>query len=207
MTDSSPAGGAPADSSAPEAQTSKKPATNGPLKWLVLVTAVVVLGAVWYTPARTFLREYSLHQTVKKLNGNEFRHQDVWSVDVRNSSVDDATVEKLASVLGTSGYERIIVNVSGTSITDESLKSLGSMANLHELYLNETAVTDAGMVHLRNLKRLALIQLRGTKVTDKGFLELKTCPALNEVNIENTAVSNDAVREIRSVIANLYVGR
>jgi internalin A len=66
------------------------------------------------------------------------------------------------------------LDLRGTKVTDEGLKSLAALTKLQTLHLNDlTGVTDKGLGHLGGLKALTRLDLRGTKVTDGGKADLK----------------------------------
>jgi hypothetical protein len=64
------------------------------------------------------------------------------------------------------------LNLSGTAVTDDSLKHLAGLTKLEYLSLGGTPITDAGLEHLRGLVHLKELQC-SKHVTDAGATKLK----------------------------------
>ena len=63
--------------------------------------------------------------------------------------------------------------LSGTKITDASLKELAKLKNLTRLSLGSTEITDAGLEEVAKLKNLTSLNLSRTQITKAGVAELK----------------------------------
>src|SRR5207244_300625 len=89
----------------------------------------------------------------------------ITSVDLSNSQLTDADLEKLARLTHLEN-----INLAYTKISDEGLERLAPLQNVKvlDLYYAE-AVTDLGIAHLKHWKNLEYLNVRGTKVTSTVF--------------------------------------
>ncbi|MCL4180620.1 MAG: protein kinase [Verrucomicrobia bacterium] len=65
------------------------------------------------------------------------------------------------------------LRLDATPITDDTLRHVGTLTGLEQLYLDGTAVSDAGLKHLAGLPRLRVLNLHGTQVTAEGVAALR----------------------------------
>jgi internalin A len=75
-----------------------------------------------------------------------------------------------------------------TRITDEGCRQLGRLHELRVLTLSETDVGDAGLYHLRHHTQLAVLDLTRTRVTGAGLRHLENLAGLKELSLVNTNV-------------------
>jgi hypothetical protein len=66
-----------------------------------------------------------------------------------------------------------VLDLQGTTVTDEGLRHLSTFRELRRLDLRDTNVTDAGIKHLKGLRKLQILNLLGTKVTETAKRDLK----------------------------------
>jgi hypothetical protein len=94
------------------------------------------------------------------------------------------------------------LDLGGTSVTDEGMKIVGSMANLERLHLDGTKVTDEGLAPVGGLKHLQYLNLRGTAVTDQGLSHLRGLPRLRSLYVWQTAVTRAAVEALAKEVVD-----
>jgi hypothetical protein len=82
----------------------------------------------------------------------------------------------------------VSVDLSGTAVTDEGLKSLAGASTLRMLRLSETAVTDASLETVAGMVALESLNLYGTQVTTEGVLKLADLPNLKRLYLWQTGV-------------------
>ena len=94
-----------------------------------------------------------------------------------DKKVGDEQISDLKSI-----PEVIWLNLAGTEISDDGLKSLDGMP-LEKLHLEKTKIGDAGLAHLKSFKDLEYLNLYGTKVTDAGLEHLKELKNLKKLYV------------------------
>lgn len=118
------------------------------------------------------------------------------------------------------GLEKLTkLDLSGSSITSDGLKSLpqftllvelnlsqmkglkdsdlqfvGQLPNLEVLLLESTPISDAGLAHLTSLKKLKTLNLQQTSITDAGFLHLKLLTVLESLNVSQTGINGSGFK-------------
>ncbi len=80
-----------------------------------------------------------------------------------HTSIGDAGVAQLNGITSIR-----YLDLGWTNITDQSLKSIATLPQLRELYVNNTKVSDAGLVYLHGLGNLELLCVGQSKVTQQG---------------------------------------
>lgn len=83
-----------------------------------------------------------------------------------------------------------------SKITDRSLRVVGRMTWLHELYLAEHSITDEGLDELENLDELTYLELAGTLVTDEGIQTLTALASLRHLGVLRTRVTADGLERL-----------
>jgi hypothetical protein len=100
-------------------------------------------------------------------------------------AVDLTTVVEMDQAIGALRWlpHLEFLNARGSSLSDESVKSLGRITSLRSLVLAQTEITDSSvdtLVHLRLLKHL---DVQGTRISASGVKQLRTqlprCEVLN----------------------------
>jgi hypothetical protein len=97
------------------------------------------------------------------------------------------------------------LNLAGTKVTDEGLKALDNMTNLHRLHLEKTAVTDAGLAHLKNLSNLEYLNLYHTAVSDAGVEQLQGLKKLKNVYLWESKVTDAGADNLKKALPTLSV--
>ena len=94
----------------------------------------------------------------------------------------------------------VLLDLSGTGITDASAGTLGEMRALRVLRAGFTRVGDATVARLGGLGRLESLTLSGTAVTEASLAALSKLPALKSLRVAGTPLERPAQA------ANLPVG-
>jgi len=89
------------------------------------------------------------------------------------------------------------LDLRNTSVTDAGLKDLAVLAELRELYLIDAKITDAGLKEVVKLKQLQKLYLVGARVTDAGLKNLVSLDQLKELNLSDTMVTDAGQRKLR----------
>jgi Leucine-rich repeat (LRR) protein len=102
--------------------------------------------------------------------------------------------EKMGEDLFENIYE---VDLSGHTVTDADMETLGQLVQLRRLWLDDTDVTDVGVEQIKNLHQLEDLSLRETKVTDSGLERLKRLNALRDLDLTSTRVTDAGLEHVR----------
>ncbi len=97
----------------------------------------------------------------------------------------DAGDEALAYVAELKRPESLkMLNLAGTQVTDEGLKSVEGLKGLETLDLSDTNISDAGLKHLEKLPSLRDLRIGNTNVTNEGLADLvASVPSLDVLNV------------------------
>ena len=103
------------------------------------------------------------------------------------------------------GLEKNIASIrlSGTRISDKSLKWISGLPNLSKLYLDNTLITDEGIALLKNTE-LRYLNLVGTSITEKGIHALSSLPLLKSVYLYQSEVKIEDMAEIQQRMPKVY---
>ncbi|MEM8945462.1 MAG: DUF4375 domain-containing protein [Planctomycetota bacterium] len=85
-----------------------------------------------------------------------------------------------------------VVHLEETSIGDATLERLAQCTQLEELDASYTAITDAGVLHLEKLRELHSLNLGHTAVSDVGLTHIAKLPKLRELYLTDTAITPGA---------------
>ena len=119
-------------------------------------------------------------------------HPQVGSLSLSETGVTDETLKAVAPL-----KELHFLRLDKTAVTNEGLKLLPTDFPVRELSLWRNHVTDDGAGILAKLKFLRSLSLDGTGVTDAGLLRLASNPALKELRVSNTKVTAPGVEKFR----------
>jgi hypothetical protein len=106
--------------------------------------------------------------------------------------------DQLAKLIGMSEIEEL--RLGATAITDVGLQHIRTLKNLRVLDLSMTGITDHGIEALLDLPRLTTIWLGGTKISDAGLLRLTRVTTLREVHVANTGVTSNGARKLMNAL-------
>lgn len=98
----------------------------------------------------------------------------------------------------------IWVNLAGTQISNDGLKSLAGLP-LVKLHLEKTKIGDAGLVHLKKLKQLEYLNLYDTQVTDAGLEHLVSLKHLKKLYVWKTSVTESGMEKLRTALPDLKI--
>ncbi len=102
--------------------------------------------------------------------------------------------------------EQIVwLQLTNCVITDEELKIIGSLPNLHKLNLNRNNITDTGISYLQGLPKLQYLNLYGTAITNKSIPALMQLPALKKLYVWETAIDTLMMDTLKISKKNLEV--
>ena len=93
------------------------------------------------------------------------------------------------------GKAELKIDLSGSDITDEDLKSMDFPDTLVEINLANTAITDEGVEELKRANSLNSVILAHTQITEKSLDHLKEMPNLQTANIANKRISFEKMIE------------
>ncbi|BCX49746.1 cytochrome c [Haloferula helveola] len=114
------------------------------------------------------------------------------AVSMRKNFTDEH-LAKLQPVVGS----LVSLDLSGTTVTDEGLRSLAGAEKLRMLRLSETGVTDAGLDAVAGMVELESLNLYGTAVTKDGVMKISELPKLRKLYLWQTQVDAAGADEIR----------
>ena len=107
----------------------------------------------------------------------------------------------------------LVLDLSGTRITDEQLGRLSELDELHTLDLSDTAITSAGLSDLSKLTGLRKLTLSNTLVTNAGLEKhIPSFPALETLELskskrpERDVVSDDDAGLIETIFSGINLG-
>ena len=89
------------------------------------------------------------------------------------------------------------LDLSRTSVTDESLNYIASFARLTKLNLANTKVGDDGIAKLVNLKKLDWLNLYGTQVTDAALPSIAKIRSLRTMYFYKSKVTADGLGKLK----------
>jgi len=96
------------------------------------------------------------------------------------------------------------LRLSGTKISDKSLKWIGEIPNLSKLYLDHTLITDEGLSYLKNAKEIRYLNLVGTSVTEKGIQSLQSLPHLKSIYLYQSEVNAESLVNLQKGMPRVY---
>jgi hypothetical protein len=120
----------------------------------------------------------------------------VRSLDLSGSSLDDDSMWWIANL---TALQRL--DLGGTQVTDAGLAHLANLTALQTLSLGGAKVTDDGLPHLANLTVLQTLGLGGTRVTDAGLAHLAKLTALQTLGLSGTQVTDAGVPDLANLTA------
>lgn len=127
------------------------------------------------------------------------------TLDLFNTGVGDASLGTLAGALPA----LTSLNLAGTRVTDEGMRSLARFEALEVLHLGWTDVSDGGLASLSELPALRTIILHGAAVGDAGMVHLARLPMLEAIDVQETAVGDSGVEALLPLaprLLRLYLG-
>lgn len=115
--------------------------------------------------------------------------------------IDDEALKALEGV----APQVLWLDLAGTRVTDDGVRSLEACAHLTRLRLNRTAVGDAGLARLASLAHLESLNLYGTRVTDDGLAALGGLTGLRRLYVWQTGVTPSGAAALQTRLPRLVV--
>jgi hypothetical protein len=101
------------------------------------------------------------------------------------------------------------IHLSFSNISDESLRTFGTMKQLEGLSLQGNRFTDVGLEHLKDLPELTslAVDLGPTHITDAGLAHLHGLKKLRDLMIQRTQVTNEGIARLQQALPGIQVSR
>ena len=124
------------------------------------------------------------------------------SLDLSTTTITDQSLPAIGALT-----DLELLSLHGRKITDKGVKDLRGLAHLDVLALSWTGVTDAALEHVKMLRNLSSLSLDGTQVTDVGVLQLKTMSKLQWLSVRGTKVTKKGVENLQKELPRLVIER
>ena len=113
----------------------------------------------------------------------------------RSRTLTDQDIETLVGHILTSGNRNInAFDLMEQLVTDESIKYLRRLPNLHSLILCENPqITDNCINELLQMPALRFIDLNLTDISEKGFIRLLQSKTLKEIHFESLPIQKETL--------------
>jgi internalin A len=85
--------------------------------------------------------------------------------------------------------------------TDEDIQLLAPLADLEELYIDDSPLTDAIVPTLQKFTKLRVLHVQEAQITDAGIAQLAKLAKLEELNLNATAVTDRAMTTVNGFTA------
>ena len=162
---------------------------------LVMMAAVVLVGCVKKAePFTDPIVENAVRDELKKRKAmgelTEADLEKVTDLDISGTQVTDASLKEVAKL---QNLERL--HLSGTQITDEGLKEVAKLQKLIVLSL-ATKITDEGLVDVAKLQKLTLLNLSRTQVTDAGLKDVAKLQKLTDLILSRTQITDAGLKDV-----------
>jgi RNA polymerase sigma factor (sigma-70 family) len=136
-------------------------------------------------------------QALKQVQDALKQRRDYDAERKRNQQTAATRLQKLGAAIE---WDVVTVNLAGTKITDDDLKSLSAFPKLQTLYLHHDPITDAGVSNLKGLSSLTALDLFDTRVTDAGLEHLaEWMPCLESLELSDTRVTDSGLRFLKGL--------
>ncbi len=148
------------------------------------------------------MRKEELREMVET-SGGQYRVSGEGSILLTFRHIDDAALAPILTICRE--LDVMSFDLSESSISDESVKTIASMDGVEYVYLQQTGVTSKGVQSLKNLK-LTELQFHDTAVGDDGLESLPN--SLTGLMIYNTAVTDEGMHHLAELtnLRNLFLG-
>ncbi|MDX2195524.1 MAG: c-type cytochrome domain-containing protein [Cytophagales bacterium] len=125
-------------------------------------------------------------------------------LDIRVINNKKAWNDRSTQLLAKAAKNIAILDLSGTSITKNSLEIIENFENLSILYLQNTNLKDADIAILSNIKKLKMLNLYGTSISDAS-VDILAKLKIEKLHIWNTKITPKGVQKIRSINPKLQI--
>lgn len=109
----------------------------------------------------------------------------------RTADATDAWIERLRGLADVEYLE-----LASTVVTNEGMKTVGTLQSLQRLSVTLTEVDGAGIAHLSGLTNLKRLSVASSKCTGEGFAALKPLTKLENLNFHSCLVNDAGLAEV-----------
>jgi hypothetical protein len=171
----------------------KRPRFQFGLRTLLFAVLVVALLLWIAMPAQ---RNYQHQRAVSQLLESGAR------IEFEKEKSTDWLETLLGGRLDPQWYAEVRRITLGPETTDDDLRLLEQLGEVHDLQVVCPHVTDAGLASLTRLRELRFLYLDCPQATSEGFAALAKLPQLDALHIDDATISDRAVGQLASA-ANL----
>ncbi|MBZ0171986.1 MAG: hypothetical protein K8E66_06365 [Phycisphaerales bacterium] len=151
------------------------------------------------TPEQILARDDAIVRLRGRLISAGVRAAGLGGVEVRVFENREAFGDDQLDALAGLGPCLVILDLTGTSVTDAALTRLASeFPRVRVLRLGDTAITDEGVSMLSSLSELALLDVHCTGVTENGLDAVAAAPSLRVLRCWRSHTGADRLRELES---------
>jgi Leucine Rich Repeat (LRR) protein len=112
----------------------------------------------------------------------------------------------LRRAIGDDYFQTVVrVKLDKTKITDDDLRLIGKLRQVHTLSLNFTDVSDAGLAHVRDCRKVRYLGLAETKVTSAGVAHVTRMKEIEDLILQHARVDDRGVECLRGLPHLSYV--
>ena len=124
------------------------------------------------------------------------KHGRITGVDLRGKEITASLLADLGALQGLRS-----LNLAGTALTDDALRSLGALGSIEKLDLRGCKINAGSLAHLQSLKKLKSLRLSGkntaTQVSDVDIARLSSMENLRALFIDFLPISDTGIRALR----------
>lgn len=119
-------------------------------------------------------------------------------LEIHMTGVTDRGLESLAE-------SELEVLWLGPRITDDGMKTVGSMRRMKHLDVCAHLVTDEGVRAIAELPDLEVLWLPGCRITDESVETIGSMKKLRELNVQRTEITDSGLARIRRILPNCRI--
>lgn len=119
-----------------------------------------------------------------------------------SDGIDDKALKSLRTLASLHEFD-----LCCTKVTAAGLKELAALKNLRRLNLSHCRIGDLGLEPLKRLSNLEWLILYGTDITDKGISHLKEMKKLKRLSVASWELSEEACAELQKALPECKIDR
>jgi Leucine-rich repeat (LRR) protein len=123
------------------------------------------------------------------------RRKHLVGISLRNTRITNSALSSLLSLKN----QLQVLDLYGTRIDDNSLKTVGALTELRELDLGVTRVTSPGLTALTSLKKLRVLELSGRRINDSATIAIGQLPSLVQLSLPGTRVTDKGLSALTTL--------
>lgn len=124
----------------------------------------------------------------------------LWWLNLSGTSISGDTLREVGHFVTIEG-----LGLGVSTITNDDLASIEKLVALKILDLHGAQVSDDGLAHLEGLIHLQRLKLSDTRITDKGLEHLNSLTSLRDLHLENTLVTDAGVARLQQVLPHCTI--